>query len=175
MASPWRAGQILQWGESGDARSAPEGLRRAARYWRGRRRARFSRGRAYDERRPGHLLGLRDLDSWSISGRRRNWPAVLLCNVPSHAPGKRFLVARDRTPRTASEAVLLPSRDCKPPCVPAKPRVFVKPREISVSVGVRGGAGRTRTGNQTVIRSMLQPQQPASSGSGPHERGSDDG
>jgi hypothetical protein len=29
-------------------------------------------------------------------------------------------------------------------------------QEISVSVGVRGGPGRTRTGNQTVISSMLQ-------------------
>src|SRR5262245_26068905 len=37
---------------------------------------------------------------------------------------------------------------------------------------MRGGAGRTRTGNQTVISSMLQPQQPAS---GAHERGIDDG
>jgi hypothetical protein len=37
--------------------------------------------------------------------------------------------------------------------------VFVKPREISVSVGLRGGAGRTRTCNQTVMSGM--PQSPA--------------
>jgi hypothetical protein len=34
--------------------------------------------------------------------------------APSHAPGKRFLAARDRRPRTVSKAVLLPCRDCKP-------------------------------------------------------------
>src|SRR6266480_2006806 len=40
--------------------------------------------------------------------------------APSHAPGKRFLDARDRRPRTASEAVLLPCRDCKPALRPRK-------------------------------------------------------
>src|SRR5215471_15667756 len=74
--------------------------------------------------------------------------------APSHAPGKRFLDCRDRRPRTASEAVLLPCRDCKPALRPAKPRVFVKPREISVSVGLRGGAGRTQTSNQPVMDSV---------------------
>src|SRR5262245_65783327 len=76
--------------------------------------------------------------------------------APSHAPGNGFWIARDRRPRTASEAVLLPCRDCKPALRPAKPRVFVKPREISVSVGLRGGAGRTRTSNQTIMNSMLR-------------------
>src|SRR5262249_57994452 len=52
------------------------------------------------------------------------------------------------------EAVLLPCRDCKPALRPAKPRVFVKPREISVSVGLRGGAGRTQTSNQPVMDSV---------------------
>ncbi len=45
-------------------------------------------------------------------------------------------------------------------------------RGIRVSTGLRGGAGRTRTGNQTVISSMLLPQQPASSGSGAHDSAS---
>src|SRR5215472_3571311 len=76
--------------------------------------------------------------------------------APSHAPGNGFWIARDRRPRTASEAVLLPCRDCKPALRPAKPRVFVKPREISVSVGLRGGAGRTRTSSQTIMNSMLR-------------------
>jgi len=40
--------------------------------------------------------------------------------APSHAPGKRFLDARDRRPQTASEAVLLPCRDCKPALRPRK-------------------------------------------------------
>src|SRR5215510_7471064 len=78
--------------------------------------------------------------------------------APSHAPGNGFWIARDRRPRTASEAVLLPCRDCKPALRPAKPQVFVKPREISVSVGLRGGAGRTRTCNQPVMTGMLQSQ-----------------
>src|SRR5262245_2531039 len=44
------------------------------------------------------------------------------------------------------------------PRAPAKRGVFVKPREISVSTGVRGGSGRTQTGNQTVIsRSRQSP------------------
>src|SRR5262249_61083280 len=65
-----------------------------------------------------------------------------------------FWIARDERPRPASEAVLLPCRDCKPALRPAKPRVFVKLREISVSVGLRGGPGRTRTSNQPVMDSM---------------------
>src|SRR6266699_1821582 len=40
--------------------------------------------------------------------------------APSHAPGKRFLDARDRRSQTASEAVLLPCRDCKPALRPRK-------------------------------------------------------
>ena len=39
-------------------------------------------------------------------------------------------------------------------CAPQKPGVFVKPREISVSVGLRGGPGRTRTSNQPVMDSV---------------------
>jgi len=52
----------------------------------------------------------------------------------------------------------------------AKPWVFVQPQEISVSGGLRGGAGRTRTGNQTVISPGRQ-----SSESGAHEHGIEDG
>src|SRR5262249_34631360 len=63
------------------------------------------------------------------------------------------LAARDRRPRTASEAVLSSLRDWKPCLRPAKPRVFVKPREISVSVGLRGGG-----------TSLLRTRLPAVSG-----------
>ncbi len=40
--------------------------------------------------------------------------------APSPRSGKRFSDARDRRPRTASEAVLLPCRDCKPALRPRK-------------------------------------------------------
>src|SRR6266700_2711831 len=49
----------------------------------------------------------------------------------------------DRAPQAPELPVDLPCREgLSRTCAP---------REISVSVGVRGGAGRTRTGNQTVI------------------------
>jgi hypothetical protein len=40
------------------------------------------------------------------------------------------------------------------PCAPQNRGVFVKPPGISVSAGVRGGPGRTRTYNQTVMSGM---------------------
>jgi hypothetical protein len=39
------------------------------------------------------------------------------------------------------------------PDAPANRGLFVNPREISVSVGMRGGPGRTRTSNQTFMNS----------------------
>src|SRR5262249_6877446 len=50
-----------------------------------------------------------------------------------------------------------PAETASRPCAPAKPRVFVKPREISVSMRVRGGAGTTQTSNQTVMSGRLLP------------------
>ena len=62
---------------------------------------------------------------------------------PSQAPGKRFLDARDRRPRTASEAALLPSRECKP---------ARRPRETA---GYSSTLGKSRLASECVVADAL--------------------
>src|SRR6266487_4866463 len=59
--------------------------------------------------------------------------------APSQAPGKRFLDARDRRPGTASEAALLPSRECKP---------ARRPRETA---GYSSTLGKSRLASECVV------------------------
>ena len=77
--------------------------------------------------------------------------------------GKRFFEARDARPQIATERSFSWWRLKASLNARAKSRVFGKPREISVSTRVRGGPGRTRTSNQTVMSGTPSPETPEKS------------
>jgi hypothetical protein len=84
---------------------------------------------------------------------------------PPRLRASRISGVRDEGPQSASGRSSFPAETANGPLHPpnrGKSRVFRGDGELRVSAGLRGGPGRTRTGNQTVISSMLLPQQPAS-------------
>jgi hypothetical protein len=65
--------------------------------------------------------------------------------------GKREFPARDKRAGKAAKIRMALGRDDVHTRKPANSGLFIMNREISVCVGLRGGAGRTRTSNQTII------------------------
>jgi hypothetical protein len=66
-------------------------------------------------------------------------------------PGNGILRGRDSGVEKASHVHPLVSRDKAPTRKPASSALLARHREISVCVGLRGGAERTQTANQTII------------------------
>jgi hypothetical protein len=70
-------------------------------------------------------------------------------------PGNGILRGRDSGVEKARHIQPIVSRDKAPVRKPTNSALFARHREISVCMGLRGGAGRTRTSNQTIISSWL--------------------
>jgi hypothetical protein len=79
---------------------------------------------------------------------------------PSPRTGKRISKRQRRRAPIRFRTVFVSHRDRERAITAApnrgKSRVFREDRELGVSAGLRGGAGRTRTGNQTVISPSRQ-------------------
>jgi hypothetical protein len=71
------------------------------------------------------------------------------------AAGKRDFAGRDKGAETATDTQSPACRDKMRRRIPASSGLFAMNREISVCVRLRGGAGRTRTSNQTIISRVL--------------------
>jgi hypothetical protein len=88
--------------------------------------------------------------------------------------GKRISDVRDEGPQSASGRSSLPAETAngplRPPQTAGKSRVFRGDGELGVSAGLRGGAGRTRTGNQTVISPSRRVPKPARTNTAGRER-----
>ena len=69
--------------------------------------------------------------------------------------GNAILRGRDKGPERALEVQLTVCRDKMRARIPASSGLFTSNREISVCLRLRGGAGRTRTSNQTIISRVL--------------------
>jgi hypothetical protein len=69
--------------------------------------------------------------------------------------GNAISRGRDKGPERVPEIQLTDYRDKTRARIPASSGLFALKREISVCVGLRGGAGRTRTSNQSVIRNLF--------------------
>jgi hypothetical protein len=67
-------------------------------------------------------------------------------------------VARDKSAKMASQIQLLVCRDQAPAACAANSGPFAIRREISLNAGMRGGPGRTRTRNQTVMSGDGPPE-----------------
>ena len=88
-----------------------------------------------------------------FSAFRRTDPAFepSLRQHQSPLPGNEILRGRDKATETASVIQSITCRDKMRPRIPPVRGYSRASREISVCVGLRGGAGRTRTSNQTII------------------------
>jgi hypothetical protein len=73
----------------------------------------------------------------------------------SPLPGNGILRGRDKGTETASEIQSITCRDKTRPRIPPVRGYSGASREISVCTRLRGGAGRTRTSNQTIISRVL--------------------
>ena len=91
------------------------------------------------------------------SAFRRTDPAFEL-RLRQHRPplpGNAILQGRDKGPERAPEIQSTDCRDKRPAGIPTSSGLFATSREISVCTRLRGGAGRTRTSNQTIISRVL--------------------
>jgi hypothetical protein len=70
-------------------------------------------------------------------------------------PGNGILLGGDGCVKKARHIQPIVNRDKIPARKPANSALFARYREISVCMGLRGGAGRTRTSNQTIISRVL--------------------
>jgi hypothetical protein len=80
-------------------------------------------------------------------------PAVFMCN--SARRQERVCRARDRQPKSTLSRPQ-PAAETAPPAfqsaeMPANCELFVRDRQTSVRIGLRGGPERTRTSNQSII------------------------
>jgi hypothetical protein len=84
-------------------------------------------------------------------------------------PGARngFAEPRDRQPKSTlsgpQQAAETARHAFEPAKIPANCGLFVRDRETSVRIGLRGGPGRIRTSNQTVMSAVISSEAPMKS------------
>src|SRR5690242_13830384 len=74
---------------------------------------------------------------------------------PSSPSGNAIFQGRDKDPETLPSIQSADCRDKMRAQIAANSGRFALNREIPVCAGLRGGAGRTRTSNQSVIRNLF--------------------
>ena len=82
-------------------------------------------------------------------------------HLPLPVPGNGILRPETKRPKRRSRRAPLSVETTSPATMPANGGPFVPRQEISVFAGLRGGLGRTRTSNQTVMvraRTIFVPQ-----------------
>jgi hypothetical protein len=95
----------------------------------------------------GNVLAVQTRDRFYRFSRRN----TSLRHCQSLFPGNEILPGRDSGIERARHIQLIVSRDKVSARKPTNWAPFARHREISVCMGLRGGAGRTRTSNQTII------------------------
>jgi hypothetical protein len=92
---------------------------------------------------------------FSVGGVRHSVDSIRTGLRQCRSPFNGISGGRDNGVETARHIQPIVSRDKAPARKPASSVLFARHREISVCMGLRGGAGRTRTSNQTIISRQL--------------------
>jgi len=92
----------------------------------------------------------------------RPTPADSFRQCRSPFPGNGILRGRDNGVEKARHIQSIVSRDKTPARNAANSAPYARHREISVCRGLRGGPGRTRTANQTIISYLAVREEPIS-------------
>ena len=109
--------------------------------------------RASDENSPCRMVKAAR-DAW-LSGALTQHSNRLSLPRPSSPSGKRNFPGQRQRPETLPANQSADCRDKMRAQIAASSGRFALNREIPVCAGLRGGAGRTRTSNQTIISRQL--------------------